>query len=79
MNKYTVTAGKLEGANIEARSEEHTSELQSPVPTSYAVFCLIKKKKNDINYDYLRQTKTDKPDQNIEQDYRHTIQCEAAD
>ena len=27
------------------RSEEHTSELQSPVPTSYAVFCLKKKKK----------------------------------
>ena len=25
------------------RSEEHTSELQSPVPTSYAVFCLTKK------------------------------------
>ena len=25
------------------RSEEHTSELQSPVPTSYAVFCLKKK------------------------------------
>ena len=29
------------------RSEEHTSELQSPVPISYAVFCL-KKKKNTI-------------------------------
>ena len=27
-----------------ARSEEHTSELQSPVPISYAVFCLKKKK-----------------------------------
>ena len=26
------------------RSEEHTSELQSPVPSSYAVFCLNKKK-----------------------------------
>ena len=26
------------------RSEEHTSELQSPVPISYAVFCLTKKK-----------------------------------
>ena len=26
-------------------SEEHTSELQSPVPISYAVFCLKKKKK----------------------------------
>ena len=28
------------------RSEEHTSELQSPVPSSYAVFCLKKKKTN---------------------------------
>src|SRR3546814_1110053 len=27
------------------RSEEHTSELQSLMPTSYAVFCLKKKKK----------------------------------
>src|SRR3546814_7473424 len=30
------------------RSEEHTSELQSLMRTSYAVFCL-KKKKNPIN------------------------------
>src|SRR6184192_4981861 len=30
---------------IEAlRSEEHTSELQSPIDISYAVFCLKKKK-----------------------------------
>ena len=29
------------------RSEEHTSELQSPVPISYAVFCLKKKKNNN--------------------------------
>src|SRR3546814_6590942 len=28
----------------EARSEEHTSELQSLMRTSYAVFCLNKKK-----------------------------------
>src|SRR3546814_8178337 len=31
---------------IETRSEEHTSELQSLMRNSYAVFCL-KKKKND--------------------------------
>src|SRR5213079_3785929 len=35
-------------AVIAARSEEHTSELQSPVVTSYAVFCL--KKKNDTEH-----------------------------
>src|SRR3546814_5061416 len=30
-----------------ARSEEHTSELQSLMRISYAVFCLTKKKKKD--------------------------------
>src|SRR3546814_10242391 len=30
----------------DARSEEHTSELQSLMRISYAVFCLQKKKKN---------------------------------
>src|SRR3546814_10190280 len=31
-------------AQAEARSEEHTSELQSLMRSSYAVFCLKKKK-----------------------------------
>src|SRR3546814_6254675 len=34
------------GTGPNARSEEHTSELQSLMRTSYAVFCLKKKKKN---------------------------------
>ena len=33
----------------EVRSEEHTSELQSPTDISYAVFCLKKKKNNKHN------------------------------
>src|SRR3546814_1853193 len=33
------------GGNRTARSEEHTSELQSLMRISYAVFCLKKKKK----------------------------------
>src|SRR3546814_7887817 len=33
-----------------ARSEEHTSELQSLMRISYAVFCLKKKNKNTINF-----------------------------
>src|SRR3546814_1312610 len=33
-------------AAIAARSEEHTSELQSLMRISYAVYCLKKKKKN---------------------------------
>src|SRR3546814_9553624 len=36
-------------AVVGMRSEEHTSELQSLMRISYAVFCL-KKKKNKINY-----------------------------
>src|SRR3546814_2507955 len=37
---------KLEGSTVWAkRSEEHTSELQSLMRNSYAVFCLKKKKK----------------------------------
>src|SRR3546814_8249664 len=32
------------------RSEEHTSELQSLMRTSYAVFCLKKKKKTSTTY-----------------------------
>src|SRR6184192_4730244 len=31
-------------ASFVFRSEEHTSELQSPIDISYAVFCLKKKK-----------------------------------
>src|SRR3546814_3974825 len=38
--------GRLAGEHVDAvyRSEEHTSELQSLMRTSYAVFCLKKKK-----------------------------------
>src|SRR3546814_5229115 len=44
----TFNLGQIEGGkaiNIVARSEEHTSELQSLMRSSYAVFCLKKKKK----------------------------------
>src|SRR3546814_1068855 len=36
------------------RSEEHTSELQSLMRISYAVFCLKKKKQNNIKETHLR-------------------------
>src|SRR3546814_6216412 len=42
---------RLVGPNsmgVISRSEEHTSELQSLMRISYAVFCLKKKKKNKI-------------------------------
>src|SRR3546814_6511591 len=35
------------------RSEEHTSELQSLMRISYAVFCLKKKRKNKLQYDTI--------------------------
>src|SRR3546814_3428514 len=37
------------------RSEEHTSELQSLMRISYAVFCLKKKKINRFRYKYTRK------------------------
>src|SRR3546814_3503387 len=51
---FRAQAGRIESEFIEkrerlrmdiARSEEHTSELQSLMRISYAVFCLKKKKK----------------------------------
>src|SRR3546814_9682901 len=41
----------------QARSEEHTSELQSLIRISYAVFCL-KKKKHTTNKSQYLQTET---------------------
>src|SRR3546814_2934378 len=40
--------GRLSPAISLCRSEEHTSELQSLMRISYAVFCLTKKKKSHI-------------------------------
>src|SRR3546814_10450547 len=51
---YRPTAGLL-GYDIDhaARSEEHTSELQSLMRISYAVFCLKKNKnKNNTRHTY---------------------------
>src|SRR5213079_3055671 len=39
-----ASSGSLSPVVSARRSEEHTSELQSPVVISYAVFCLKKKK-----------------------------------
>src|SRR3546814_5027431 len=38
------------------RSEEHTSELQSLMPISYAVFCLKKKNTTNTVYSAIKQT-----------------------
>src|SRR3546814_7341293 len=44
MHSCPASASTLAGRPAEARSEEHTSELQSLMRISYAVFCLKKKK-----------------------------------
>src|SRR5216117_4564982 len=50
--RHVLPAHPAPGVGAEARagrSEEHTSELQSPFLISYAVFCLKKKKNNEHN------------------------------
>src|SRR3546814_7581138 len=42
--------GGLDGKSLQPRSEEHTSELQSLMRISYAVFCLKKKKQTQRNH-----------------------------
>src|ERR1051325_11813425 len=44
-NAGECVGGDRGAGGDEDRSEEHTSELQSPYVISYAVFCLKKKKK----------------------------------
>src|SRR3546814_5847581 len=45
---YDAVVALLEGRD-DTRSEEHTSELQSLMRISYAVFCLQKKKRTNQN------------------------------
>src|SRR3546814_10289024 len=47
-DRRPVRAAGCVAAPSELRSEEHTSELQSLMRSSYAVFCLKKKKENKI-------------------------------
>src|SRR3546814_1087381 len=51
------------------RSEEHTSELQSLMRNSYAVFCL--KKKNQMQHDKKKTTHIDTRSQNINYRSKH--------
>src|SRR3546814_6397839 len=56
--RVTMEAGRIvvtDPNGRSSRSEEHTSELQSLMRISYAVFCLKKKKhKPDREYNYRR-------------------------
>src|SRR3546814_6682493 len=44
---------RIHGADCRQRSEEHTSELQSLMRISYAVFCLKNKKKKTTYYTHI--------------------------
>src|SRR3546814_6477703 len=66
-NLIGVYAGRLQRADLEQtnlgfawyRSEEHTSELQSLMRISYAVFCLKKKKSKKTQRNTKKITKID--------------------
>src|SRR3546814_739438 len=54
-DRFKVDPGKYEITYVPIRSEEHTSELQSLMRISYAVFCLKKKTQNTNNTPHIRQ------------------------
>src|SRR3546814_10329373 len=55
-----------------SRSEEHTSELQSLMRISYAVFCLKKQKKTTQTHTTCRKYTTDTQPQLVHQSIRQT-------
>src|SRR3546814_973310 len=52
-NLGCMFSGKFKNLDQRFRSEEHTSELQSLMRISYAVFCL-KKKTNNHNHKHIQ-------------------------
>src|SRR3546814_2533687 len=55
-----------------ARSEEHTSELQSLMRISYAVFCLKKKKHENKTNEDTKSNKTKNKQNKKRSDYRQS-------
>src|SRR3546814_7283788 len=49
LRSYSAAMGELGNLDRQERSEEHTSELQSLMRISYAVFCLKKQTTTIIN------------------------------
>src|SRR3546814_2641512 len=62
LSQSTAPSGNMgvTTATMLPRSEEHTSELQSLMRISYAVFCLKKKKKKNKTYNKQSSVKTTK-------------------
>src|SRR3546814_1775271 len=53
LNPLTLTGAQRPGLDVDGdRSEEHTSELQSLMRISYAVFCLKKKRTQKNTHTY---------------------------
>src|SRR3546814_2995197 len=67
---------KLRSPGID-RSEEHTSELQSLMRTSYAVFCLQKKRTKHTNQEIYKtpNTKNVQSNQQNEKQKNHQDTC----
>src|SRR3546814_7706931 len=55
MPRRSTSRSRARANGSSRRSEEHTSELQSLMRISYAVFCLKKKKKLDTEKHNIRQ------------------------
>src|SRR3546814_7927754 len=60
MRRSRVVESGLTDQILDDRSEEHTSELQSLMRTSYAVFCLKKKKTRKTKTMFANNMKTHK-------------------
>src|SRR3546814_5973825 len=63
---FSAAAFRAAGPRLRPRSEEHTSELQSLMRNSYAVFCL-KKKKHKIHQSKTENHNPDRQSSNIHQ------------
>src|SRR3546814_5550759 len=55
-DQYNVGLSQRRAEAAKARSEEHTSELQSLMRISYAVFCLKKKNNTSMTTNESQQT-----------------------
>src|SRR3546814_3077794 len=60
-------------AERKTRSEEHTSELQSLMRISYAVFCLKKKKKNKLQKSIVDLTNTNQMQQKTITEHNNSV------
>src|SRR3546814_4162800 len=58
--RVQILGEKLLAFRDTQRSEEHTSELQSLMRISYAVFCLKKKKKHNTHLKLIQTIKTNR-------------------